>query len=94
MPRGIDRSGDPNNDLTRQGIVARHQRQGARLVSQTEVTRDAVAGERISNYIDHEDEDALRPRTGPGPYTGTGLISRNPNYEESETPGLWRKRNL
>ena len=40
---------------------------------------------------DYDEAAALAPRTGPGGYTGTGMVSRRPDYEE-HAPGFWRKK--
>jgi len=81
MPRGVDRRNDPRNDLTREGIRAR-------LVSQTEVTRDAVAGERISDYNPERDDFDDYTDT-PDDYEGD-KYTRHEFEGRSDTPGVCR----
>jgi hypothetical protein len=43
MPRGIDRRGDPRNDLTREAVIARYQHDDTDLADQDE-TQPGVGG--------------------------------------------------
>jgi hypothetical protein len=105
VPRGTDTGGHPGRKVGRERFAPKqtHASRGGDVYSMAgeDAPRPAFtmgvdeAGLVTSVATGGPAGKVTRRGTAPATdlgYTGTGMISRRPDYEESETPGLWRKK--